>query len=101
MPKYYEISTSTAVPDNNDIGFVIADTGAIIKTTVDTTLWLSGRMPVLFDVVEYLTRNPVLEDIIDILEIGYWTGDGHYEPFDPKFIEFRKDSQDWCNAQTN
>ena len=52
------------------------------------------------DLEEVKKRNGghVEDRTYDILEVGYWCDD-EYTKYDQGFIEFRKDSQDWCAAQ--
>ena len=96
MPK---ISTSNARPGCEDIGFIIDELGYVITTQVQLD-WKYDTQPSRFDVVEYLKRNPVLEDIIDILEIGYWRNDGKYIAYEKEFVEWTQRNKEWSDAQT-
>lgn len=94
----HKIITSTALSGNNDVGFEIDSIGTILNSSIDKKEWPTLKLPIKFDTTEFVQRYGVLDEFIDILEIGFWCADGSYEAPDLDFLMFRKDSQESCNG---
>lgn len=81
---------------DSDVGFVISVSGRVISSHVDDSF---GYHPLRFDVNEFLQHYHYIKlpSSIDILDIGYWYGDGSYEPPDDDFRQCVKENkEDFC-----
>lgn len=65
--------------------FLIDENGVILETTL-TDSW-EQPIPDRFDVNEFRQAYGILDDHIDILDIGYWNPDGKYIEAEPDFRE--------------